>query len=390
MPVYRVDASKMKALVPHKLNSTAVELFDEDIINIRVLGKELLEAMKASSSLSKKIPSEETYAFYNVSIRDTDVVMQDVEVNGVKKSVARYNSQMQVVCTDRCAFSSGTCNVLSIKGMAGEQLKRLPDQSILEGKTSPVISFKKEDGKVSAVATSYADFKAEWDKARELDIAENDFQFGIPLTGMEKLLKLVSTVPDSYVELTVGKRYVYAFLTGLQCIYMCPQAPIRKAAFSKMYRDNVAAFVKKDCNVTVDSKDISNAIRIMNLYEKDALKGQMPFELVVTDKGIEVKRNEARAMLDAGSSKTDIDLVEYGINGSYLACVVSALPAGNIQFGYGMERPVFLFTKGGETPNPYGTGMVVCGIMDVAVAKQQVTEAYQKSLEKKKEKESKK
>jgi len=256
VPVSRVAEEQMKALVPHKMNSSAVELFDKDILNIRIQGKDLISAVKAAGAFAKHI-SDENFAYYNIAVKDIEPVMAQVEVNGQQKSVCRYNCQLQFVSTDKVSFASGSCRALSIKGMPAEQVKQMQKQlrskqekaaaaegrvleegevvDIFKGIESPIVSFvKEESGTIAPQAAAYKDVKKAFDVRRELDLPEDEFQFGIPVTSVDKLVKLASIAPDAYVELTVGEKYVQAFVQSVQAIFLCPQKALYKTSFAVM------------------------------------------------------------------------------------------------------------------------------------------------------------
>lgn len=412
VPVSRVSEGEMKALVPHKMNSAAVEMFDKDILNLRIQGKELMMAVKAAGAFTKRI-TDPGFGYFNVAVKDIAPVMVNVEVDGQSKTVCRYNCQVQFVSTDKVSFASGSCRALSIKGMPEEQVKQMQAQrlegmkkqaeaegrvfdvtqvpDIFKGVENPVVSFtKEEDNSINPVVQAYKNIKAEFDTRRELTLPEDEFQFGIPVASLEKLVKLASLVPDAYVELTVGEKYIYAFVQSVQAIFLCPQKALHKTSFATMYRGAIAAVAQKACAVSFDAKAASNALRLCNLYEKDALIGQMPIELTVGEKDVEVKRGEAKSVVPTTAASTKIDTVVYGVNGAYLASTLGALPAGNVQISYGLDKPMLVFNAGGEAISPYGTGMLVLGVADVEQSKKQIRDSYEKSLEEKRKKDEKK
>lgn len=400
IPVARVANDQMKALVPHKMNSTAVESFDKDLINLRIFGKDLLTAVKAAGAFTRRI-GESAYSYYNVSVKDIKPVMAEVEAQGVKKTVCRYNCQLQFVSTDTVSFASGSCRAIAIKGLPEEQYRQLTAQMTEKAKATygkivnPVVHFtvKKDENEkdiVEPIVQSYSDVKANFDAGRELALTEDEFQFGIPVTSLDCLVKLAAAVPDAYVEITIGEKYIYAFLQGMQTIFLCPQKQLHKTSFAALYRNSVAAVVKKKCNVSLDGKGVTNALRLCNVYEKDALVSQMPVELCVTEKEVEIKRGEAKSVVSCISAETSMDTITYGVNGVYLTSVLSALPSGNVRLTYGLQEPMLVFNAGGEEVSPYGTGMLVLGVKDVESNKAKIREEYEKSLEEKKKKEEKK
>lgn len=400
VPVNRVAETEMKALVPHKMNSAQAEVFDKDILNLRVQGKDIMAAVKAAGAFTRRI-NDENFGYFNVAVKDIEPVMANVEINGQTRSICRYNCQLQLVSTDKVSFASGSCRALSIKGMPEEQYKQLVAQmtekakSLYEKIVNPVVRFERktdENGKdiLDPVAQSYKDVKAEFDAKRELKLPEDEFQFGIPVSSLEKLVKLASLAPDAYVELTIGEKYVYAFVQSVQAIFLCPQKALLKTSFATMYRGAIAAVAQKACYVAMDAKSVSNALRLCNLYEKDALIGQMPIELSIGEKEVEVKRGEAKSVVPTTAASTSIDTISYGVNGAYLASTLSALPAGNVQVNYGLDKPMLVFNAGGEAVSPYGTGMLVLGVADIEASKKQIIDSYEKSIKEKEKKEEEK
>lgn len=386
MPVYKADASLMKALVPHRQNSEAYELFDKDIMTIRLVGKEFLEAAKVASSLAKKTAVEQ-FRYYAVSVKDIPVIMQEVERSGEKVSVPRYNAKVQFMGTNRYAFASGAVNAFIHKGAGNDLLGCIENKSILQGMVSPMVSFTKSGDTITPVVESYAEFKKGYDEMRKISCGENEFLFGIPMDAMDKLMRLVAVVPEQYVDITVGEKYLYVMVNGLGCVYLTPQKVLSGAGFISAFRSGVESVARKNCNVVVDSKGLLGSLKLTQLYDKDSLYAQMPIELTVEEKGITCKKGESVSFVQAVSAQTEIATIVYGMDGDYIPCVTSGLPSGSIQFSYGVDQPLMVFTKGGEQASPEGTAILVLGFNDLDAAKKQIEDAYNKSV---KEREAKK
>lgn len=384
MPVHRVDATTMKALVPHRQNSGEFHLFDTDVMTIRLVGKEFLEAAKVATSFQKKTELE-SLKHYVVSVLDIPPVTQEVEKDGKKFNVVKYNASVQVAGTNRFAFASGSVNAFIHKGAGADLVGAIRDKSALEGVEHPIISFEKQEDSVVPKITSYEEFKKEYDVARDMETEE--FRFAIPMDAMERIIRLVSVNPEAYVDVTVGKRYIFVTFMGLGAIYMCAQ----KALSGKVFLDACRGLVANTtCSVSVDSKGLQSSLKLANVYSKDALISQMPIELVFEEQGITMKRGESESLVKAIEVDTKMDLLTYGINGDYISCVMSGLPSGTIQVNYGGEKPLMVFGKGGEKISPLGTWIVVSAISDIQAQKRQVEDAYKKALAEKEKKEKEK
>lgn len=392
MPVYKVDSSMMKALIPHRQNSNEFPCFDKDIMTIRFVGKELLESAKTAMSLMKKVESED-FRYYVVSCLDIPMITQEVEKDGKKVAVPRYNAKVQMVGTDRYAFASSIVNAFVHKGAGNDLLNMIADKDSLENIKSPIISFAKvkeeEKEVIKPSIESYADFKKAYDAARDVHVDAREFRFGIPMDAMDKIIRLVSVEPNAYVDVVVGEKYLCVMLNGLGCIYMCAQKKLFGDGFLSKMRDIVEGVANKKCSIALDTKKMQSTLKVTQLYEKDALYSKMPLELQIEERGITVRRGEAVSLVPAVSAETKIDSVVYGVNPSYISCVMNGLPTGTIQLNYGEEKAIMVFTKGGETPSGTGTMFTVLGMQDIEASKRQIEEVYNREQEEKQKKENK-
>lgn len=396
VPVYKVAEETMKAVVPHMMNCSNPSLWDTYLLNIRVKAADLLSAVKSTGVIAKMVDKLEKFGYFNVAVCDAEEVKQDVEVNGTTRSITVTNSKMKLVTTDGVSFAAGTVPVLSIKGMVPEQVKQLmqqmpeEDRAGFKDKVHPVVEFSRDEasGHLKTTVTEFDDYKKEYDENRK--IKSGWFQFGVSITGMDKMQRLASSVsPDSYIEITVGKRYMLVNVVELSVIYLCTQRPIMATSFEDTFTSVANEIHKAGCRITVDAAQISNALRITNLYAKDALVGSFPLSLTIKKDGLDVTREEAHVTIPVISSETKMERAECGIYSNYLAVVPAALPAGSVDIyhcnmGGGT---CFMFSRSGiAAEDLMNNGLLVGGVTDAQEAIENIKRRYEEKKKKLEEK----
>lgn len=414
MPVYKADAGAMKALIPHRENCEDLSVCDKDIFTMRLYGKDFLSAAKTSTTLSKKMDNAPSaFKVYTVSVKDKPLETVEVDDgNGGKVKVPRYNAKVQILSTDTHAFANGVTPAYVHKGAGvdmiaqmekDENLRSLLVKDLGDGKVerikNPVITVKKVemgDGEMKNEPTveAYADFKKAYDLARGLNLPETEFRFGIPVDVMDRLVRMMSVVPESYLDITVGEKYILVVISGLGCIYVATHKTLPSADCFKTYADIFEKTLLQKNSILFDAKDLSNSLKIAQLYEKDQLIKQMPLEMTFEKKGITIKRGEAVSVVNAISAETTADALTWGFNGTYIPLITAGLSAGTLQCRYSAESAVFVFAKANEELTLETPVMLVTGVQQLSDVKKQIVEEHERKIAaaeaKKREKDEKK
>ena len=380
-PVNKCEANCMKALIPHRNNSAAFEQFDPDVMTLRFVGKELIDMVKAALPLTKKV-GHEALRYFRFSVKD--IPLETVTTDG--KVLPKYNTLVQSVVTNQNGFVRGSCKCYSRKGSGADIVSRV---SAAKDVKDPIISFKKKGDDVTPLVAPFADYYADYKE--RMGLKEDAFQFGIPFSVMENIVKLAGIDESDYVDLLIGKRYIQIFMRRIGFIYTAPQNSLEKAPDFVSVAHSILALAKEGSYVEFDSKELINTMKLMGLYEKDALVARMPLKLEVTAEGILVKRGEAKSLIKSLSAESNVENGVYGIDYSYLPCVISALPAGTFRFTYGIgDKPILVFTKGGVAPQALSDAIMVGGIDDVDKSIEAAKDQYDAEMKAKAEKENKK
>ncbi len=393
MPVNKVSDQLMKAVIPHRENSTQKELWDPDVIMIGLFAENFVNDLKPIASLKGEIEDGD-FKFVNLALQDTEMKYmdaQDKDGNRIKRPYA--NAYLEAVGGNGYMFANCVVDVFSRKGCGKDILESVSDE-VKAGIESPIISFEKgEDESYKAVAVPYKEFKEGYDKERGL-VSESkpydpeNFQFAIPIDGVMKILSLAQADISSRISLVVGKKYIQATFSGLGCTYLTVQQPINKVSLCNQY-ESVQNRFKNDTygRVTVDSKTMQNAIKLALIYEKDELVSNYPVELTVSKDSVIVVRDKARAVVPVLSTDTQIDSALIGMSPKILRNSLSGIPVGNVNFFYQAKQPIVIFTKGGDEFGLDKAGVLAVGVNNVEENKRKAKESYEKEKAEKKKKE---
>ncbi len=397
MPINKVNPGSMKAVIPHRENSTNKELWDPDLVMVGMYASAFAEAVKPVSSQRGEIEDGMT-KFVNIAVQDTEmkyVEVEDAEGKKIKKPVA--NSFLQVAGGNGHMFANAVLDVFSKKGCGKDVLDAVPGE-VKAGVESPIITFVKgEDGSLNATAVAYEKFKEEYDKARGLvtdkrPFNPNYFQFALPVDGFMKIVALANAEPSGRISLVVGKKYVQATFSGLGCTYLTVQQPIEGMSICNMYGLVANQFKGKDAigSVTVDSKELQNAIKLSLVYEKDQLVSNYPVELSITKDNITVVRGKAKANVNVISYDTSIDSLLIGLAPRMLKGCLTGLPAGNVTLYYQIAKPVVVLTSGGNDIGYNKSGILATGFAPDVIEdrKKKAQESLKKAEEDKAKKEA--
>lgn len=377
-PVNKCDANCMKALIPHRNNSPAYEQFDPDVMTIRFVGKELIDMVKAALPLTKKV-GHEALRYFRFIVKD--IPLETVVIDG--KNFPKYNTLVQSVATNQISFVRSSCKCYSRKGSGADIVKRV---SAAKDVKDPIISFEKKGEDVTPVVTTFADYYADYKK--RMDLKEDAFQFGIPFSVMENIIKLAGIDESDYVDVLIGKRYVQVFMKRIGFIYTAPQKSLEGTPDFVSAAHSILALANDGSYVEFDSKELFNAMKLMGLYEKDPLVTRMPLKLEVTDEGILVKRGEAKSLIKSLKAECNVENGIYGLDYSYLPCIISALPAGTFRFTFDVGgKPILVFTKGDVALQTLCDAIIVGGIDDVDKSIEAVKEQYDAEMKAKAKKE---
>lgn len=141
----------------------------------------------------------------------------------------------------------------------------------------------------------------------------------------------------------------------------------------------------------MDQEDIPQpAMKLMSLYDKDDLVKRMPLIIELTGGDITVMRGEAKAVIKGIKNECKIENKVYGLDPSYIGCILAAVPAGTMRVTYGIEKPAMNFTKGDMKPSAECDGILVCGLEDVNKTISEIKASYEKEQEAKAKKEAEK
>jgi len=381
-PIYKQSEDSMKALVLHRYNSDKVLQHDSDVATFRFVASELITAVKGCMAVAKKA-NNETLKYYRFVTHDIPLVTLTVGEGDSKKTVPRYNTAVQIFTTNMSAFVSSGCNAYVHKGSGQDLTRRV---AAAEGVESPIISFVEENGAPKPVVTPFKEYLASYNAERNIK-AEGEFQFGIPCEVMETITKLAGVDAEDYVDVVVGKRYVQVMMRRIGLIFTAPQKSLVKASdFSYAARSLSEVFGRDGSFVEIDAKELSNALKVMGLYDKDALMGRYPLTLEVVKNGLSVVRGEAQTHLKVLKQGGEVECAVYGIDSSYIPCILALIPNGTIRMTYGLKKPVMVFTKGDVKPNAETSAIVVGGIDDVSKRIKEITDSYEEEERKKAEK----
>ncbi len=394
MPIYKADSKLMKAEIPTRNNvdvAKKVELLDPDIITVGVNAKDLFKGAKPV--LAIKDVENLKGGSVSIAIRDTEPVMQEVEVKGEVRNVVRYNSRVQMLaCIDRIMGNGYFDAKVMQKGAVRDVLSLVPEEIRAGAGENPVCVFKREeDGQLKCAAVPYATFKEKYDGARgiatEADpYRADEFQFAIPFAEFAKIISIASIVEDEKLIITVGRKYISVVFCQLGASYLTVQETVERSMINlfKRSREQVMTSVG---SVEVDSKQFGNGLKLAMLYESDALIREFPLEVTFSEKEVVTARGEAKTVVPVIKANTVIDTVTHGFNPKMLQVAVNGLPAGNISINYAAEKAYVTLTQGDCKYTDEVNSVMLAGVQSIESSKAEVLAKFEKAQEDAKKKE---
>lgn len=382
-PLYKADGTSMKALIPHRNNSQCYENHDTEVMTLRFAASDLSSMIKSEMPLTKKI-NMEALRYYRITVKDIPVETVTVEKDGVSKTLPKYNAAVTMCLTNSYSFAKVGCKVFAHKGTGNDLKKRVSAAKDVE---DPVISFAKEGDDVVPQIIPFKEYEKKYKEDRKID----NFQFGVPCDVMDTIVKLAGTDPDDYVDIAIGVKYIQVFMRKIGFIYTAPQKPLIGAPdFSTACGNLFELSGREGSYIEFDSKDLVNTMKLMSLYDKDDLVKRMPLIIELTGGDITVMRGEAKAVIKGIKNECKIENKVYGLDPSYIGCILAAVPAGTMRVTYGIEKPAMNFTKGDMKPSAECDGILVCGLEDVNKTISEIKASYEKEQEAKAKKEAEK
>lgn len=384
-PVYKTDANNMKALIPHRNNSPSYELHDADVMTLRFVSKEFTDTVKGCAPIAKKI-GVEALRYYRFIAKDIPLETVTVEEDGVSKTMPRYNMAVQAIVTNQNSFVSESCKCFAHKGSGNDLVQRVSAAKDVE---NPVISFTKEGDEVKPVVIPFTEYFKKYSEERKIN--GEGFQFGIPVDVMDAIVKLAGTDAEDYVDITIGMKYIQIFMRRIGFIYTAPQRSLIGAPdFTAAARSLSEMTGREGSYMEFDSKELSNTMKLMSLYDKDALISRMPLTLEFTEEGISIKRGEAKANIKALKADIKEEHVLYGMDQSYIPCIISAIPAGTFRVTYGIKKSCMAFTKGDVRPDADSNVIIIGAVDDIEKRINEIKDSFEKEQEAKAKKEAEK
>lgn len=344
LPISLVDASLMKSIILHKDNSTKVEAFDPDVMYVRAVAKDILNALKRVSVLNPARLAD-NYALYMVNVKECTPVKEEREHNGQTRAVTVKNAELRFLSTNGCTFVGSTADVICKKV---DTIKMYAPG---------------EDGTVTEQAMPYAEYEKAYMEGKKITEMSGQYFFALPSNVVDVMTKLASS--DGLVSIIIGVKFIRISINNV--IYTAALHSEVRDVWFKMYEKLCQEYVERDSYITVDVSELAKALKVFSFYDKDVYAKALPLEMDIA-KEITLKKENAECNVAAVEAHSDMELFTMGIHSANFAPIVATLPTGNTAIYYGLEKVPSCAICAGATIPTDGNCSITMGV-DVEKAK---------------------